>query len=179
VCANVHYGYPWKLRSPKLSERLDGEYVEDMTYVLFFEKPGCANNTRQKGWLAAAGHEVEAVSLLAHPWTRDELLSYFGALPVAQWFNRAAPRVKSGEVVPESLDAAAALQLMLAEPLLIRRPLLRVGERREVGFDVPSIHAWLGLPESVVKEHGGAAPRSVEACLKTRHAPECPAPSKR
>lgn len=150
-----------------------------MTHVLFFEKPGCSNNTRQKGWLAAAGHEVEAISLLAHPWTQQELLSFFGALPVAEWFNRAAPRIKSGEVVPEALDAAAALRLLLAEPLLIRRPLLQVGERRQVGFDVATIHAWLGLPEHVLKEHGGSVPRSAEACLMPDNAPECPAPEKR
>lgn len=151
-----------------------------MADVLFFEKPGCANNTRQKAWLQQAGHDVDARSLLTHPWTRAELLAFFADLPVAQWFNRAAPRVKSGEVVPESLDAEQALALLLAEPLLIRRPLIQVAERREVGFDLAKIHAWLGLPENVVAEQ---TPRNVEACLKV-DAPaampiECPEPAKR
>lgn len=137
-----------------------------MAKVLFFEKPGCGNNTRQKGWLQAAGHAVEAVSLLTHPWTREELLAYFGARPVADWINRAAPRVKTGEVVPEHLDAETALTLMLSDPLFIRRPLILVDERREVGFDVATIHAWIGLPDSVVDEHGVRG-RAVEACPKT------------
>jgi nitrogenase-associated protein len=148
-----------------------------MTHIVFFEKPGCANNTRQKAWLAQAGHEVEAVSLLTHPWTRSELLSYLDGLPVAQWFNRAAPRVKSGEVVPEALDREPALALLLAEPLLIRRPLIRAGERRAVGFDVAAVHAWLGLPESVV-EAQRASQVPVEACLKAPEAHECPEPKR-
>jgi nitrogenase-associated protein len=143
-----------------------------MAHVVFFEKPGCANNRRQKAWLAAAGHEVEARSLLAHPFTADELRSYFGARPVAEWFNRAAPRVKSGEVLPERHDADSAIALMLAEPLLIRRPLIEAEGRREVGFDVAAIHAWLGLPEDVVAVE---APKNAEACLKADQA-ACPKP---
>lgn len=34
---------------------------------------------------------------------------------------------------------------MLQDPLLIRRPLLEVGDRREVGFEVDKIDAWIGL----------------------------------
>jgi hypothetical protein len=52
-----------------------------------------------------------------------------------QWFNRSAPAVKSGEVVPEELDEPTALALMRDNPLLIRRPLLQVGDERRVGFD--------------------------------------------
>jgi nitrogenase-associated protein len=150
-----------------------------MTHIVFFEKPGCANNTRQKAWLAQAGHEIEAKSLLTHPWTPGELLSYLEVLPVAQWFNRAAPRVKSGEVVPEALDREAALALLLAEPLLIRRPLILAAGRRGVGFEVAAIHAWLGLPESVVQALT-AAQVPVEACLKGPgpEAHECPEPKR-
>ncbi|MEY4575316.1 MAG: hypothetical protein RL701_19 [Pseudomonadota bacterium] len=146
-----------------------------MAHILFFEKPGCGGNTRQKAWLQAAGHSVEAVSLLTHPWTREELASYLEPRPVAQWFNRAAPRIKSGEIVPEALSADAAMTLLLAEPLLIRRPLLQVAGRREVGFDVATIHAWVGLPESVVAQQ---AKNSAESCNKPADAPACSAPHK-
>ncbi len=132
-----------------------------MAIITFYEKPGCANNTRQKVLLAAAGHTVQAKSLLTEPWTRERLLQFFGNRPVAEWFNRAAPKVKSGEVVPEALNADTALALMLAEPLLIRRPLIEAERRREVGFDPEMIDAWLGLNkrpegdlESCSKAHG-------------------------
>jgi hypothetical protein len=50
--------------------------------------------------------------LLSEPWSRESLLAFLNPLPVDQWFNRAAPRIKSGEVVPEALDADDALALL-------------------------------------------------------------------
>jgi nitrogenase-associated protein len=136
-----------------------------MRHVIFFEKPGCAANARQKAALSAAGHRVEARNLLAHPWSGEELLRFFAALPVAQWFNRSAPKVKSGEVVPEAMDAATALSLMCRDRLLIRRPLMQVGHERMVGFDSTAVDQWIGLAP------GGAV---EEACLKERRASPCP-----
>lgn len=133
-----------------------------MATVIFFEKPGCANNARQKLWLGNAGHKVDARSLLTEPWTRESLRSFFGNHPVAQWFNRAAPRVKSGEIVPENIDADTALTLMLTEPLLIRRPLMEANGRREVGFDAEVVDAWLGLTPQITEKLAGTNP---EGCL--------------
>ena len=116
-----------------------------MTTVIFYEKPGCANNTRQKILLAAAGHTVLAKNLLTERWTKERLMQFFGNRPVAEWFNRAAPKVKSSEIVPENLNVDTALTMLMAEPLLIRRPLLEVDGRFEVGFDPEIIDAWLGL----------------------------------
>lgn len=136
-----------------------------MATVLFFEKPGCINNTRQKQLLEASGHRVEARNLLAEPWDQSRLRGFFGSRPVADWFNRAAPRVKSGEVRPEALTAEAALAMMVADPLLIRRPLMQVGERRECGFDAALVDAWIGLKPP-------AAPLS-EDCPRPAKAPAC------
>ncbi|MEH2078414.1 MAG: ArsC/Spx/MgsR family protein [Nostoc sp.] len=116
-----------------------------MAKVIFYSKPGCKGGTKQKVLLTAAGHEVIPQNLLKEPWTAERLRSFFGDRPVVEWFNPSAPKVKSGEVVPEKVDEQTALALMLKEPLLIRRPLLEVGEQREVGFDVQKIDAWIGL----------------------------------
>jgi nitrogenase-associated protein len=117
--------------------------------VLFWEKPGCAGNARQKALLAASGHDVLARDLRAEPWTAERLRPFFGDRPVAAWFNRTSPRVKSGEVRPETLDETAALDLMLADKLLIRRPLMQVGDRREAGFEPALVDAWIGLRANV------------------------------
>ncbi len=139
-----------------------------MARILFYEKTGCAGNLRQKRLLADAGHTVLARNLLTEPWTAERLRGFFGARPVAEWFNRNAPRVKSGEVVPEALDADSAMALLLAEPLLIHRPLLEADGEREAGFEPQRIHAWLGL--------GLAAQAPVsEACTHTQ---PCPLPGK-
>lgn len=118
-----------------------------MADVVFYEKPGCRNNTKQKAWLAASGHVVEARNLLKEPWTADRLRAYFGERPVAEWFNKAAPAVKAGAVNPAAVTAAEALALMLADPLLIRRPLMRVADQRRVGFDPEGVRAWIGLTD--------------------------------
>ena len=92
-----------------------------MAVITFYEKPGCKGNLRQKSLLAAAGHTVQAKSLKTEAWTADRLLAFLGKLPVSTWFNQAAPAVKSGEIVPENVSFEHALQLLLENPLLIRR----------------------------------------------------------
>jgi nitrogenase-associated protein len=140
-----------------------------MATVNFYEKPGCGNNTKQKVWLAASGHTVLAKNLLTEKWTAERLRPFFGDLPVAQWFNPAAPRVKSGEVDPAAYDAQTALDLMIAEPLLIRRPLMEVDGDLRIGFDAAAIKAWIGLNDA--KPQG-----DIESCPKGHHAKPCPPP---
>lgn len=46
---------------------------------------------RQRAALEAAGHTLERRNLLTAHWTPDNLLAFLAPLPVADWFNRAAP----------------------------------------------------------------------------------------
>jgi nitrogenase-associated protein len=116
-----------------------------MTQVIFYEKPGCINNTKQKKLLQTAGHQLDIHNLLTTIWTPEKLRPFFGSLPVKEWFNMTAPRIKSGEVDPTQLDEETALKLMMEDPLLIRRPLIQVGEDCRVGFDPTIIDQWIGL----------------------------------
>ncbi len=120
-----------------------------MAIVHFYEKPGCFNNTRQKQILVKAGHLLVVHDLLQFPWSqnRERLRSFFNDLPVPEWFNRSAPAVKNGEIDPDSVTEVEAIDLMISDPILIRRPLLEVDGRRKAGFDIDSIDAWLGLAE--------------------------------
>lgn len=140
-----------------------------MATVLFYQKPGCGTNARQIRALEAAGHSVISRSLLSQPWQPLDLLTFFGDMPVASWFNPAAPRIKSGEINPRDADAATALALMLDDPLLIRRPLIEANGARCAGFD----------REPVLSLLGGDAPRDIQACThpSTVHAgPGCNSP---
>ena len=123
-----------------------------MATVVFYEKLNCVNNTRQKKLLSEAGHEVIAKDLLSEAWDEANLLLFFKGLAVADWFNRSAPQVKSGEVMPEKVSAKQALTLMIANPLLIRRPLMQVNQDYRVGFDVESVQNWIGLQPSSEQE---------------------------
>lgn len=105
-----------------------------MDELVFYEKPGCVGNGMQKSLLHRQGIAFQVRDLLSHPWTAEALRAYFGAEPVTQWFNNSAPRVKSGEIAIDAVTQAEALELMLQDPILIRRPLLELGEIKQSGF---------------------------------------------
>ena len=138
-----------------------------MATIDFWEKPGCGGNARQKDLLLAAGHSLIVHNLLSASWDIATLRPFFGDSPVASWFNQASPRIKSGEIEPTQLSAEQALQAMLADPLLIRRPLLQVGNQRLAGFDSAKIDAWLGLGTAALPEG------KMEGCLRGGMTP-CP-----
>lgn len=116
-----------------------------MADVIFYEKPGCAGNARQKALLLASGHSLDVRNLLTEPWSVSSLRPYFGETTIREWFNPAAPRVKSGEIDIDNITPQAALVMMILDPILIRRPLIKVGGRCEAGFDPERIGAWIGL----------------------------------
>lgn len=129
-----------------------------MDTIRFYEKPGCINNNRQKQLLAKAGYQLDVRNLLTEPWTRQRLEQFFVGMPVAERFNRTAPKISSGLILPEALDEDTAYALMLADPLLIRRPLMEIGEHRLVGFETDRLNRILALEWD--ESHGG----SLERC---------------
>jgi len=132
-----------------------------MATVTFYEKPGCINNARQKKLLAAAGHEVVALNLLTETWQPERLRSFFGKLAVRNWFNYSAPAIKQGDIEPESLNEQEALALMVKNPLLIRRPLMQVGDRTMAGFDQYAVDNWIGLTETKSYQDMESCPRQL------------------
>jgi nitrogenase-associated protein len=137
-----------------------------MATVYFYEKPGCINNTRQKKLLAAAGHEVVALNLLTEAWQPDRLRPFFGKWAVRNWFNYSAPAIKHGEIDPENLTEQEALALMLKNPLLIRRPLMQVGDSLMAGFDQYAVDKWIGLKET-------ESYRNIESCPRPSASASC------
>jgi nitrogenase-associated protein len=132
-----------------------------MAIVEFFAKPGCISNARQKKLLQDAGHEVIEHNLVAEPWDAGRLKRFFGDAPMTEWFNPSAKAMKLGLIIPECLTEGQALRLLAADPMLIRRPLLQVGERCEAGFDPVRINAWIGLDAK------GATQEELETCHRS------------
>lgn len=116
-----------------------------MESLLFFEKPGCKTNRRQKELLKAAGIEFEAKNLLKEPWTRSRLQRFFTGLPVEQWFNQSAPDIKAGKIRIADFDEESALDAMLKTPLLIKRPLFECGDLSWCGFDTQMLQQAVGV----------------------------------
>lgn len=133
-----------------------------MAIVDFYEKPGCVGNAKQKQLLQLAGHVLRVRNLLTEPWTPERLRPFFGDRPVVDWFNPTAPLIKAGEICPEQTRAEVALALMIEQPILIRRPLLQVGDRCVAGFDMPTVDAWIGLsPDSDLSQDMQTCPHTL------------------
>jgi nitrogenase-associated protein len=133
-----------------------------MAIVTFYEKPNCANNSKQKRLLTEAGHTVIAKNILTEAWQADTLRPFFTGLAVRDWFNYSAPAIKLGEIDPEIVSEEQAISLMLENPILIRRPLLQVGTEYRAGFDAERVQAWLSVHSA----------EDIETCTK-KHGSEC------
>ncbi|MAK91188.1 MAG: hypothetical protein CMI13_08150 [Oleibacter sp.] len=137
-----------------------------MTAVLhFYEKPGCINNTKQKRILRNCGVELEAHSLLTEQWQKEELRRFFHGHPVAEWFNPSAPAVKEKRIRPAECSADEALDAMLKDPLLIRRPLMKMGDWYSVGFEWERLQQALDIQPQAAEQV--AVPQGIEACAHT------------
>jgi nitrogenase-associated protein len=136
-----------------------------MTDLVFYEKPGCVGNQRQKKLLLGFGHRLQVRDLLSEEWTAEKLRPFFGNSPVSQWFNESAHQVKDGSIDIHTVDEAQALELMLAEPMLIRRPLMQFGEARQSGFLPGAVLDALGISLDPEKD--------LQSCPMPEPAAEC------
>jgi nitrogenase-associated protein len=138
-----------------------------VTLVVFYEKPGCASNARQRALLAGLGHRLEVCDLLREPWSAARLRPFFDNLPVADWFNPTAPRVKSGKLIPAALDEDTALALLVSDPILIRRPLIATPSGLCAGFECGPVLDALGVTL--------APGQDLQSCSRPDD-PACPQP---
>lgn len=107
--------------------------------VVFYEKPFCAANAKQKQILRQSGCTLIERNLLEHGLDAEALRTFMGDKKVEEWFNPAAPAIKNGEIFPETLDETSAMELLMSNPILIRRPLMVIGSEKLCGFDADKV----------------------------------------
>lgn len=116
-----------------------------MSIVIFYEKPGCSTNKKQKKLLRDAGFTLIERNLLAHGLSKGELYSFFHRKPVQEWFNPNAPQIKRGMINTNILSEKEAINLLFMEPILIKRPLMLINDERLCGFDQMEIEGLLNV----------------------------------
>jgi nitrogenase-associated protein len=116
-----------------------------MPVVLFYEKPKCVTNAKQKKELRHAGCMVIERNLLEHGLSSEELYEFLKPLHVSDWFNPNAPKIKNAVIDVKSITPEDALDILVKEPILIRRPLMVIGERKFCGFERKKIKKIFGL----------------------------------
>ncbi len=103
--------------------------------VEIYVKPECKNNKKQVEKLRSLNHQVTVKNIFEEEWSKESLRPFFQNLPLQKWHNPYAPRVKKGEAKPKEWDEESTLAEMIKDNYLIRRPLLRVGQKLDCGFD--------------------------------------------
>ena len=77
------------------------------------------------------------------PLTAKELDALIGKRPVADFFSKKSPSVKKMGLDIDTLSDSDLKRLMLKEPRLLRRPVLKIGRRVLVGFKAAEWEASL------------------------------------
>lgn len=115
-----------------------------MADIVFYEKPGCTNGEKQKAILRAAGHNLHTIDILRYSWNKEKLLDFVAGKKPVEMMNHTAPAIKKREIIPERLSLTEAVEMMVADPILIRRPLVEVDSLKIQGFMDPRLVPYLG-----------------------------------
>ncbi len=127
--------------------------------IVFSEKRGCGGNKRQKELLEHHGISLDVRSLLDTTWSKESLSSFFEGLTPKQMLNPFAPQVKEGRFRVEEFTKESLIEKMVEEPILIRRPLLQVGEVKLCGFDIARLNELLHVKMPLSQ--------TIHACLSS------------
>ena len=111
--------------------------------VIFYEKTGCYGNKRQKELLGLSGISFETRSLLDTKWNSATLNLFFKDLEKENIVNPFAPQIKKAQIDINSLSKDELINIMCENPILIKRPLLEVGDEKICGFDIEKINSLL------------------------------------
>lgn len=100
--------------------------------------------------------------MLDTKWSVESLNSFFKDLDKEKIVNQFAPQVKSGEIDISKLSKDELVNLMIKEPILIKRPLIQVDDEKICGFDIPKLNSALSLDLDSKKEIGTC--QSSDSC---------------
>lgn len=78
-----------------------------------------------KAELSQAGVELDERDFFADPFSADELRALIGERPVADFFSWRSPSFRKLGIDRAGLSEERMIELMVEEPRLVRRPLIR------------------------------------------------------
>ena len=88
-----------------------------------------------RGALIGSGIELKERDFFKEAFTEAELRGLLGDTPASEIFSWRSPSVKKMGLEKDSLSEDDLVRLMIEEPRLVRRPLIRVGDKLVVGTD--------------------------------------------
>ena len=118
----------------------------------FYEKTGCSGNAKQKELLKSHNISFSVKSLLDTKWTYESLNQFFEGLELIDIFNPFAPQIRDKEIDISKLSFDEAINLMIQNPILIKRPLLDINGVKICGFDIEKINKLLNTNIDINKK---------------------------
>lgn len=109
----------------------------------FYEKTGCSGNAKQKELLKSHNISFSVKSLLDTSWSKETLSEFFKGLETKDIFNPFAPQIRDKQIDINTLSKDEAINLMIKNPILIKRPLLDINGVKICGFDIEKINKLL------------------------------------
>jgi arsenate reductase len=79
--------------------------------------------------------EITERDFFKNPFSRTEIENLLQGKPATEMFNFRSPHFKNLHLERDMLNDNKLIELMLKEPRLIRRPVVRVGEQVYFGAD--------------------------------------------
>ena len=86
---------------------------------------------------------MEERDFFKEPFTQEEIHELASDVGTAQMFARRSPSLKKMGLADQDLSDEQMVSLMLQEPRLVRRPLVRIGGRLLVGANLKAVEAAL------------------------------------
>ena len=94
--------------------------------------------------LLQKGLEVAERDFFKEPLSAGELEELAGLAPLAELFAWRSPSLKKLGLAGQELADEELRRLMLAEPRLMRRPVIRRGDRLVIGANLKAVEEALG-----------------------------------
>lgn len=108
--------------------------------IIFYEKTGCAGNSRQKKVLKSFGIRFEVKSLLETNWDIVTLEPFFKNIDKTKIVNLSAPKIKNNDIDISFFTKNELIKMMCDDPILIKRPLIQIDQHYICGFDIKMIN---------------------------------------
>ena len=93
--------------------------------------------------LLQKGADLEERDFFQDRLTEAEIRQLSASVGLAEMFAWRSPSLKQMGLAGQELSEAQMLELMLQEPRLVRRPLIKIGDRLVVGGSVQAIEEAL------------------------------------
>ena len=93
--------------------------------------------------LLQKGVEIQERDYFKEPFTEQEIRELAQSAGISQIFARRSPSLKKMGLADKDLSDGEMVALMLKEPRLVRRPLVRLGGQLLVGANLKALEAAL------------------------------------